>query len=126
MKFLTLVLTVLTVFLYSCNGKEDSPNPLVGTWMLVAQKEVGVEFKEECQELSYVIFTKSESEFHDFRKKGDTCVDQFERRTSYTFSNNEIHFESNGNKASIPFSLKDDVLTLTLGSVTITYHKKRS
>ncbi|GIM53353.1 lipocalin family protein [Capnocytophaga cynodegmi] len=125
-KILTSVVAILAVSLYSCgkdDKKNDPTNPLIGEWALQSQVEGGKEFKEECQEYTYFLFTEKDVETHQFIKKGDVCVDNFKDKYPYTISNNQIHGEVNGQKASIPFSVKDDILTITLGTITQTYKK---
>ncbi|GET46535.1 MULTISPECIES: lipocalin-like domain-containing protein [Capnocytophaga] len=125
-KILTFVVAILAVSLYSCgkdDKKNDAPNPLIGEWALQSQSEGGKEFKEECQEYTYFLFTEKDVELHRFKKEGSVCTDKFESKVPYTISNNQIHFEARGQKASIPFSVKDDILTITMGSVTQIYKK---
>lgn len=121
-KILTFVVAILAVSLYSC-GKDDAPNPLIGEWALQSQVEAGKEFKEECQEYTYLLFTEKDFEVHRFKNNGNTCGDTFAGKVAYTISNNQINYESNGQKVNLPFSVKDDILTITMGSVTQTYKK---
>ena len=125
-RILTFVVAVLAISLYSC-GKDDkkneTPNPLIGEWALQSQSEAGKEFEEECQEYTYFLFTEKDVEDHQFIKEGDVCADNFKGKLPYTISNNQIHIEAKGQKQSLPFSVKDDILTITINSITQTYKK---
>lgn len=121
-----LVGLFMVVFVSSC-GKDDktneTQNPLIGKWWLHTQVEAGKEFTEQCQENRYLLF--SEKDFEVNQSKVDEngyCKDNL-NKVAYTISGDNITFESNGQKASYPFSIKDDVLTVTIGSVTQTYKK---
>ncbi len=125
-KILTLFVVTLFISLSSCgkdNKTEETQNPLIGEWALQSQVETGKEFKEDCQEYRYLLFSEKNLENHRFRKNtNDVCEDNV-GVTAYTVSGNNIIFEANGQKQTILFSIEGDILTITIGSVTQTYKK---
>ncbi|MDO5106417.1 lipocalin family protein [Capnocytophaga sp.] len=119
---LTFVIAVITM---ACSKNKEDHSALYGEWAFQSETKNGAIGENPCKEYSYIIITENTYETHDFRTKSTGCKEDV-AKVNYTVSGNQITIEVGGQKASASYSIKGDILTLTLPSGVVTTYKKNA
>lgn len=116
---------VVAIIVMACSKSKEDHSALYGEWAFQSQVENGKERKSLCDEYSYIIITESTYESHRFKESSGECREDIVK-VNYSVSSNQISIENEGQKISVSYVIKGDILTMTSSSGVVISYKKNA
>lgn len=116
---------VVAIIVMACSKSKEDHSALYGEWAFQSQVENGKERKSLCDEYSYIIITESTYESHRFKESSGGCREDIVK-VNYSVSSNQISIENEGQKISVSYVIKGDILTMASPSGVVISYKKNA